>query len=741
MMFETMPRRVRSVQPRNRLLRLPIVAGLAASALVFLSGGSLLGQTKGINREKYRIHIKKTGLAINVDGLLDEEPWSSAERAEDFRLVTPADTGFAKAKTQVMVTYDDSSLYIGIVCFDPTPGKRLVESLRRDFSFGKNDNFIAFIDTYNDQTNGFAFGVSAAGAQWEGSQANGGFVSLDWDIKWRSAVRNYEDRWVAEFSIPFRSMRYHKGAAEWGINFSRLDLKTNEKSSWAPMPRNIQTANLGYAGTLVWDEPLGEAGLRYSLIPYLSAKATRDSQSDKTDLHATVGLDAKVILSTSLNLDLTANPDYSQVDVDTQQTNLDRFELFFPEKRRFFLENSDLFANLGTDNLRPFFSRRIGLDRRVDAGARLSGNLGNNWRIGLMDVQVATDAGISAANFAVAALQRKVFTRSNFVLFTVNKQLTDAGDSSRDRDHNTVAGLEYNLASADNHWTGKALYHRSFYPGASGDSASAAATLTYATRSFSATLNQARVGADYLAEVGYIRRKGYYEINPSVAYKFLPQSGKLISHGPSLKLDMFRDSDFRLDDRQIQLGYSVEWQSRDTLSVDLRDNYVRLRSPFDPTNTGGPRLQSGSTFDWRDMGVTYGSDSRKLLNYELGTRFGGFYNGTRWNLNGKLYWRVQPYSNLAIAGSYDRISLPVPYSSADLFLIGPRLDLTFTDKLFLTTYVQYNNQIDNLNVNIRLQWRFAPVSDLFIVYSDNSYPGDFQNKNRGLVMKVSYWLK
>ncbi len=711
------------------------------SAIILSASPSLFGQTKGVNREKYRIHIRKTEMPVAVDGLLDEAVWSAAERARDFQRVTPTDEGLAVAKTEVMLAYDDANLYVGVVCFDPTPGKkRPVESLRRDFAFGKNDNFIAFIDTYNDLTNGFAFGVSAAGAQWEGSQANGGLVSLDWDIKWHSAVKNYEDRWVAEFGIPFRSMRYRGGATEWGINFSRLDLKTNEKSSWAPMPRNLQTANLGYAGTLVWEAPLSEAGLRYSLIPYVSAKFTQDNVAGTSDHDATGGMDAKVILSTSMNLDLTVNPDYSQVDVDTQQTNLDRFELFFPEKRRFFLENSDLFASLGADNLRPFFSRRIGLDRRVDGGARLSGNLGDNWRLGLMDMQVATTDGAPAANFAVAALQRKVFRRSNFVMFMVNKQVTDQGEPYAGLDYSRVAGLEYNLASADNHWTGKAFYHKSFYPGATGDASSAAANLMYATRSFSVALNQAWVGSDYLAEVGYIRRKGYYEVNPTVSYRFLPKSGKLISHGPSLKFDMFRDSDFRLTDRQVQLGYSVEWQSRDSISVDFRDYYVELRAPFDPTNKGGQKLETGSVFQWRDAGITYGSDSRKLFAYELGTRYGSYYNGTRWNVNGDLYWRVQPYSNLAMVGSYDKISLPSPYNSANLFLIGPRLDLTFTDKLFLTTYVQYNNQIDNLNVNVRLQWRFAPVSDLFIVYSDNSYPGDFQNKNRGLAMKISYWF-
>ncbi|UCF39347.1 MAG: carbohydrate binding family 9 domain-containing protein [Acidobacteriota bacterium] len=709
---------------------------------IICSVGSAPAQTQGVNRQKYRIHIKKTDEPIEIDGLLQETVWSTAEKAENFPLVTPIDTGFARAQTEVMLTYDDSNLYVGIICYDPTPGRRPVESLRRDFSFGKNDNFIVFIDTYNDLTNGFAFGVSAAGAQWEGSQANGGFVNLNWDIKWNSAVQNYENRWVAEFAIPFRSMRYNEGATEWGINFSRLDLKTNEKSSWAPMPRNIQSANLGYAGTLIWDEPLGKAGLRYSIIPYVSAKMNQDNEAGtSSSSSATGGMDAKIILSTSLNLDLTVNPDYSQVDVDTQQTNLDRFELFFPEKRRFFLENSDLFANLGEQNVRPFFSRRIGLDRRVDAGARLSGNLTDNWRIGMMNMQVASDNGDPAANFSVGVLQRKVFSRSNFSLFMVNKDLTCVEDSFEGSQYNRVLGFEYNLLSADNHWTGKAFFHKSFFQDSSGgDTSAAAANLTYATRSVSISLDQTRVGDDYKAEVGYIRRRGYYQINPDFRYRFLPNSRLLISHGPSVSFDMFRDTDFNLTDRQFRLGYSLEWQSKDSLSFDVRDTFVKLQRPFDPTNTGGVKLEAGTEHEYRDAGATFQTDTRKLVNYQVETRYGSYYNGTRWNVNGLLYWRVQPISNLALASSFDRIQLPEPYNSANLFLIGPKLDLTFTDSLFLTSYVQYNNQIDNLNLNIRLQWRFAPVSDLFIVYSDNSYPEDFQNKNRGLVMKVSYWF-
>src|SRR4030042_5268586 len=199
----------------------------------------LFGQTRGINRDKYHISIKQTSEKINIDGILDENSWTTAECTGKFQRVTPTDTGYAKAQTEVRLTYDEMNIYVGIICHDPTPGKRPVESLRRDFSFMRNDNFMLFLDTYNDQTNGFAFGISAAGAQTEGLQYDGTKVLYSWDIKWRSAVKSFDDRWVVELSIPFRSIRYSEGDTEWGINFGRLDLKNNEKSAWAPMPRQF----------------------------------------------------------------------------------------------------------------------------------------------------------------------------------------------------------------------------------------------------------------------------------------------------------------------------------------------------------------------------------------------------------------------------------------------------------------------------------------------------------------------
>ncbi len=680
---------------------------------------------------------------MEIDGLLDEPVWSESERTSAFHRILPIDTGYAQAQTEVMIAYDETNIYMGIICHDTLPGKRPAESLRRDWSFGRNDNFFAAIDTYNDQTNGFAFGISSAGAQWDGMQANGGFVDNNWDGKYYSAVQNYPDKWVAEFSIPFRTIRYREGDSEWGINFSRLDLKANEKSSWAPVPRQFQSANLAYTGSLVWEEPPPPSGVRFSVIPYASGKATHQKEAaEDIKLGGGAGLDAKVILSTSLNLDVTINPDYSQVEVDRQQLNLDRFELFFPEKRKFFLENSDLFANLGAENLRPFFSRRIGLNSPVLAGARLSGNVGEDWRIGIMNMQTGVKEQNSADNFSVAVLQRKVFSRSNVAVFMTNKQVVTAPDDTAYNAYsfNRVAGAEFNFASADNNWTGKTFFHQSFTPGPEGNRFSTAAMIHYNTQQFSAGWNQSYVGGNYLAEMGFVRRKGYHQATPNIGYQFYPMSKSIANHGPEVTVDLFFDPDLSMTDREIDLSYSLTWIDRSRISVELEEGYVKLFEPFDPTNTGGEMLPSGSEFNWTELALTYQSNQRQLFTYQLQGRYGGFFNGTRKSLNSELNYRVQPYGSLSLITSFNRIELPDPYTSADLVLIGPRLDITFTEALFFTTFIQFNNQVDNLNMNMRLQWRFAPVSDLFIVYTENSYPKGLLTKNRGIVLKLSYWL-
>jgi hypothetical protein len=716
---------------------------LFALLILFTLSHTLVAQSTAINRADFRLQAARTDQVLEIDGLLDEAIWSRAQKTSPFYRITPIDTGYAKAQTEVQIAYDDDFLYMGIVCYDPMPGKRPATNYRRDWNFNRNDNFFAAIDTYNDQTNGFAFGVNSIGGQWDGIQANGGSVSLEWDGKWYSAVAQYEDRWVAEFKIPFRTIRYRVGDAEWGINFSRLDLKTDEKSAWAPVPRQFQSASLAHTGTLAWEEAPPASGLRFSVIPYVSGKATHDIESgDPVSYKPNAGVDAKMILSTSMNMDITVNPDYSQVEVDQQQVNLDRFELFFPEKRKFFLENSDLFANLGTQSVRPFFSRRIGLNSPVITGARLSGNPGEDWRIGLMNMQTAVKDLNSADNFSVAVLQRKVLARSNVGVFMTNKQVivTPEDTSYNAYDFNRVAGAEFNFASSDNNWTGKVFYHHSFNPGPQGSRFASAGMIQYDKEQFSAGLSQSYVGGNYLAEMGYVRRTGYNETNPSIGYKFYVMSDRVAWHGPSLESDFFLDNDLSLTDRETDLSYSLVWMDRSQISIGIEEGYVRLLDPFDPTHTGGEMIPTGEEFNWTEVSLSYMSTMKRLFTFMVEGRYGGYYGGTKLSLEADLNYRVQPFGSLSLIASYNKVEMPAPYTSADLILVGPRLDITFTEKLFFTTFVQYNNQIDNVNVNMRLQWRYAPVSDLFIVYTENAYPTGWNTKNRGIVLKLSYWF-
>ncbi|MFM7838270.1 MAG: DUF5916 domain-containing protein, partial [Chitinophagaceae bacterium] len=354
-----------------------------------------------------KIHISKARQPIIVDGKGEEPDWIAADVARDFKMVLPMDTSKARVKTEVRLTYDQENLYLLATCFHE-PGQRfMVESLKRDFSFGKNDNFLLFMDPFEDQTNGFSFGSNAAGAQWDGVMYEGGKVDLSWDNKWTSMVLYTEDRWVFEAAIPFKTIRYKKGIKEWGINFSRLDILKAEKSAWAPMPRQFPTASLAYTGVLVWDEAPPEPGQNISLIPYTLGAVSKDyTTSGNASYRKEIGADMKVALNSSLNLDLTYNPDFSQVEVDRQVTNLDRFELFFPERRQFFLENGDHFSNFGYANIRPFFSRRIGLNAPIRYGARLSGKLNKDWRLGMMTMQTGKVAAqdLPAQHFTVMAL-------------------------------------------------------------------------------------------------------------------------------------------------------------------------------------------------------------------------------------------------------------------------------------------------------------------------------------------------
>ena len=700
--------------------------------------------------DAFRLHMTKASSPITIDGVMDEQAWEEAEVATDFYMMLPMDTSKAQVRTDVRMTYDQDNLYLIAINYHAVPGPYMVESLRRDFSFGKNDNFLLFMDPFNDLTNGFSFGANAAGAQWDGIMYDGGKVDLSWDNKWRSHVKNYDDRWVFEMAVPFKTIRYKEGITQWGINFSRLDLKTTEKSSWTPIPRQFPSAALAYTGNLVWDAPPPSPGPNVSIIPYALGAVRRDHENGTdADTRGRIGGDAKIALSSSMSLDLTVNPDFSQVEVDRQVTNLDRFELFFPERRQFFLENGDLFANFGYAANRPFFSRRIGLGVPIRYGARLSGRINKNWRVGMMDIQTGRvddeeSQFLPAQNFAVVALQRRVFSRSNIGAIIINKEslaYTSADSAAGINPYNRNVGLEYNLASANNIWTGKALFLKSFTPDVKGRDFTHAANLQYNSRKWIVAGHYEYIGRNYNAEVGYVPRRGFVKLNPNASRLFFPKGTSILSHGPGINSTFyFNENMSDVTDHETALMYKVSFRSQAVLTVWTAENYVRLLSPFDPTNSGLDSLGTDTEHDWQSWGFDYVSKPQSLFTYMVSMRQGGYYqNGSRFNITADIGYRFQPYVSFLLSAAYNDIDLPSPWNNRKFWLIGPRLDITMTNNLYFTAFAQYNEQQKNVNLNTRLQWRYRPASDLFIVYTDNYFPETFNVRNRALVVKFTYW--
>ena len=705
--------------------------------------------------------VKETRETITLDGVLNEAVWQDAQTGADFWQYFPFDSSLAVAHTQVKMAYDEDFVYIAAILYDSLPGEYVTQSLRRDFRGPANDGFSIVIDPFRDQTNGFFFGINPFGVRREGLIANGGEngddLDLSWDNIWDGEVKVYGNRWVAEMAIPFRTLRFRGGVTEWGINFYRIDTKYNERSVWARVPRQLPLFNLAFTGTLQWDRPLDKTGSNVSLIPFAAGNTSRDFLAGEDwQGRLDAGGDAKIAITPSLNLDLTFNPDFSQVEVDVQQTNIDRFELFFPERRQFFLENADLFASFGFNNARPFFSRRIGVaidsttgqnvQNRILLGARLSGKINRNWRIGVLNMQTARDneIGQPSYNYTVAAVQRQVFARSNISAIFVNKANFDEEpvdvSNPADGNSNQLIGVDYNLASADGRWNGKVYYHQTFDDDTGSEPFSHGARLGYNTLKFFASWEHQIVGNGFDAEVGFVPRRDFRRANPVVGFNIFPDSDWINRHQFSLSNNWIWNDTWGITDYNFALNYSLDFQSSAGFNASLLSNYVKLFAPFNPTGNPEQLFQAGDAFTQTGFLVGYNTDLRKAFFGRIQFISGGFFNGTLRQLSGELNYRYRQYATVALNYQINRIDLTEGFDDATLYLFGPRIDLTLTRNLFFTTFVQYNSQFDNININSRLQWRFRPVSDLFIVYTDNYFPQGLEPKNRALVFKATYWL-
>jgi len=709
--------------------------------------------------EKRSVFVKKISDKIQLDGILDEVIWDQAEIATDFWQMFPTDSLRSTNSTTVKLLYDDTHIYIGAKAIG-IGDDFMVSSLKRDFSARSNDNVTFLFDTFRDGQNAFLFGVNAYGVQREGLISDRGVAisgfNLTWDIKWLAESTINGDSFTIEIAIPLNSIKYPEGSQRWGFQSYRYDMQSNERSSWSPVPQNQIPVNLGFLGELVFEKPLSKNKTPLYLIPYTNILSSNDFSANPTSNSITLGGDLKIAVGNGLNLDVTLNPDFSNVEVDNIITNLTRFEISLPEKRQFFIDNGDLFGNFGgSREAIPFFSRRIGIAKDPDGntiqnnilgGIRLSGKLDENWRIGFLSIQNQEDLNnqITSNNNAMFALQRKIFNQSQIGAFIVNRESVKDYEFLKDEDrYNRVIGLDYNLNSANNRWTGKFYTHKSFQPDDNEGNLSSGGSIAYNTRIWQFSSKLIYVDQDFRSDLGFIPRSGIIKTGISGGRTFYPKKGKINSH--SIQLSDYswyqKSLDYQKTDHNRRLEYTMELKKQDQLAFTIRDQYIFLSSAFDPTRSeNGIPLPSDEGYNFNEWSLEYQSNVARLFNFSSEVSYGSFFNGTRFSVKGTTQFRVQPKLAMSLLWDYNQIRLPNPYPSANIILVSPKIELTLNKKLFWSTLVQYSNQTENLGINSRLQWRFAPLSDLFLVYNDNYYTREFGPVYRSINLKLTYWL-
>ena len=701
-----------------------------------------------------------TTATIKIDGNIEEE-WDRVSPSSPFWEYFPADTLLAKQQTKVKFLYDNQYLYVSIEADNPEKNY-ITPSLRRDFSSRNSDSVTLVLDTFNDGTNAFLFGTNPEGVQREALISNGGNnfpgdFNRSWDVKWQVEVVKTATGYTTEMKIPLSSLRYGENSAQWRVNVYRSEIANNISSSWANIPRNQSIAGLAYMKTLKFEKTLPKAKVPLAIIPFSSGIVSKDFEENSTASSLSAGGDAKLSIGSGMILDLTLNPDFSQVEVDDQIINLTRFEVRLPEKRQFFIQNSDLFDNYGDRfETQPFFSRRIGvakdrdgntIENKIIAGARLSGKLTDNLRLGFLNMQTAEDAanGIASNNNTVFSLQQKMFSRSYLGFIFVNRQQTGDVDFDIDQDEfNRVVGLDYTLASKDNKWTGRSFVHQSILASKEKEAYSAGFRLNYNSRKHNFSYGGNRIGENYSSDLGFLRRTGIQKHFLRYGHRFWIDSKKIRSFELSqtfFYVDKPKTNNL-VTDRSMRTRGELRFTNQSQLRFQFAHKYTYLINDFNPLGgdeTVGPPAESGHYYN--DFELSYRSNFSKKINYNTQLTYGGFYNGTKLSIESEVAIRLQPRFNGSIKVNYDRIDFPAPFSSGELWLVGPKLDLTFSKSVFWNTFIQYSSQSENLGINSRLQWRFAPLSDFYLVYNDNYFARTtFVPRTRSLTFKLTYWL-
>ena len=692
---------------------------------------------------------------LTLDGRLDEPYYREVPSFSGFIQLDPVEGAPATEKTEVWIFFDDTNLYVAARCWDSEPDLMIANEMRRDSNnILQNQNFTIVLDTFNDKRNGVFFQTSPLGVQRDqASTDDGNNIDGNWNAVWDVRTQRFDQGWTAEFAIPFRSLRYDSDPVQvWGLILRRIIRRKNEWVFITPMPaylgnRAIFFVSMGASLVGIETPP---RGLNLELKPYAIAGI-------RTDLEATpafnnridrdVGLDAKYGLSNNLTLDLTYNTDFAQVEDDTQQVNLTRFNQFFPERREFFLEGQGLFAfgaggalggrAVGTNTPLLFFSRRIGLNKGrpvpIAGGARLTGRVGA-YSLGMLNIQARDDgpSNSPATNFSVIRVKRDIFERSNVgVLYTKRDERgAPAGQTFG------VDGL-YSFSPSLNF---NAYYAQTEKPGVTKGNVSYLTRFDYAADRYGLQVEHLKVGDQFNPEVGFLRRTDF--VRHFAQARFSPRPGgdrirRFIYQG---SVEYIENNQGRLDFRE-QLGeFGIEFFNSDRLTIQYTRDYEFIPRPF--AIASNVTVPVGG-YTYQSLLASYVLGRQHKLSGTVSFQQGSLYGGTKRTLvlgGGRNGGRINFTARFAIEPNFSLNWVSLPGGEFTTSVITQRTTYTFTPRMFVSALTQYNSSSQTFSTNVRFRWEYSPGSDLFVVYSDGrdtASDGFPRLANRAFVVKIT----
>ena len=679
--------------------------------------------------------------AIVIDGRLDESAWGNAVPVTGFlqsgRSRNPG--GPATERTEVRFLYDAGNLYIGAICFESDIDGMVINGLTRDFPTNLGDEFGMIFDTLDDDRSGFFFGTNPASAKADSQLANESQYNDDWDAVWDVQVRVEEDRWVAEFVIPFRTLRFSSSASqEWGLNMFRKIRRRNEESYWSPVPRRYGLSRISLAGTLTGLEDIRQ-GRNLKVKPYGKAGFTQERSAGdlETDSDFNGGFDAKYGLTQSLTLDVTYRTDFSQAEVDQEQVNLMRFNLFFPEKREFFLENSGVFAfgsrraatfgRGGGENLIPFFSRSIGLSSEgtpipIVGGARVSGTIGR-YEVGVLSMKTESETGTPSNDFVVGRIKRNLLGNS-FVGAIVTSR-----DSSIEGDYNRVYGVDAVFQFYNNlDISGYLLESRT--PGTSGHDRAGKLAIGWREDDWNLGGAFEKVEDDFNPELGFIRRDDNSHYSGNFAYEPRLESNERIRNlSFRTRYDFWEGVTGDIETRRYDVTAGVVFENGASINFTTTESFERLNEEFSRYS-----IRVGD-YAFRDYALSYTSDRSRKVGGTIRYDWGDFWNGTRRSIGGDVTFK--PTYHWQIDTTFSRDDIEVPTGDFVTTLVGLKVLYARSSRSFLNAFLQYNAERNQFSTNIRFNLIHHPLSDIFIVFNERRDTVTGKVVDRGLVFKFT----